>query len=507
MFGLMRPRGCNQDHSSEAARGRRLHYCGTCKTMGKLYGQRSRMLLNNDAVFLAELLTELESNGRVYSQWSRALRSFNCAAMPKTENDMPVALRYAAAATLVMSEMKLQDRAADARPGNSRTAATQMLGRIYSQPFLTASADLKQFGVPMESLWSWFRQQHERETELMASRPAEVVIHHGADASDTSLAYLAEPTEELTGAVFAQGVHAVGAESALAVKMLALGRSFGRLVYLLDAYEDEHKDLKRQEFNAFLTVYHSDNAGLSPEDRERAISSILNCRNEVIEGIAALPLSTASRRTYTKRVEANVASIVGVQEASSCCTTRKPISETTGVTVRKPSRLRVAANSAKRVATNYRSECAGALGTIQAPFVFAMVLLTALVFPREVSNATTAAECIGILFNLMFWGAAFNAMLGMTQRVLTTPFTTRFATNGSALMSPMDRGIQSSSSGGNSHTTVVTTTRVRRRPSCCLGCECDCCCDGCCDACNCACCTCEACECASCACDSCSGCC
>lgn len=36
-----------------------LHYCGACKTIGRQYGHKSRMLLNYDAVFLAELLTEL----------------------------------------------------------------------------------------------------------------------------------------------------------------------------------------------------------------------------------------------------------------------------------------------------------------------------------------------------------------------------------------------------------------------------------------------------------------
>jgi len=45
MFGLMR-------HAP------RLPYCGTCKTMGALYGQRSRVFLSHDVVFLAELLLE-----------------------------------------------------------------------------------------------------------------------------------------------------------------------------------------------------------------------------------------------------------------------------------------------------------------------------------------------------------------------------------------------------------------------------------------------------------------
>ncbi len=45
MFGLMK-------------RPPREPYCGTCKTMGERYGQKTRLLLNHDTVFLAELLLE-----------------------------------------------------------------------------------------------------------------------------------------------------------------------------------------------------------------------------------------------------------------------------------------------------------------------------------------------------------------------------------------------------------------------------------------------------------------
>ena len=42
MFGLMKARACALD--DDAKERRRLQYCGTCKTLGSLYGQRSRLL-------------------------------------------------------------------------------------------------------------------------------------------------------------------------------------------------------------------------------------------------------------------------------------------------------------------------------------------------------------------------------------------------------------------------------------------------------------------------------
>jgi len=59
MYGLMRARHCGQ--SLEQSERHRFHYCGTCKTIGRLYGQRSRLLLNHDTVFMAELLTLLSA--------------------------------------------------------------------------------------------------------------------------------------------------------------------------------------------------------------------------------------------------------------------------------------------------------------------------------------------------------------------------------------------------------------------------------------------------------------
>jgi len=167
MFGLMKPRGCSHNHSAEAAAHRRLHYCGTCKTMGKLYGQRSRILLNNDAVFLAELLTALGPDQGSVKAWAKSLQSYNCASLPANEDQMPLALRIASAATLVMSEMKLQDQIDDNPKSGFKT-----IGRLYSESFFKAANHLKEWGVPMDTLWGWCRAQHERELERSRGAPA-----------------------------------------------------------------------------------------------------------------------------------------------------------------------------------------------------------------------------------------------------------------------------------------------------------------------------------------------
>src|SRR5215475_11361430 len=110
MYGLMRARHCGQ--SVEQSERHRLHYCGTCKTMGRVYGQRSRLLLNHDAVFLAELLTLLSADSSTWNA-DKAYLSYNCLSLPGSEDGMPRALQLAAAANILLTEFKVADRIKD----------------------------------------------------------------------------------------------------------------------------------------------------------------------------------------------------------------------------------------------------------------------------------------------------------------------------------------------------------------------------------------------------------
>src|SRR5690349_9279583 len=101
MFGLMRAKKCGM--SDEEKHFRRLNYCGTCKTIGSLYGQKSRLLLNHDTVFLAEILSAL--SGDDARDWQQSYQSFNCLNMPKDE--MPRSLQFAATANVILTEFKL----------------------------------------------------------------------------------------------------------------------------------------------------------------------------------------------------------------------------------------------------------------------------------------------------------------------------------------------------------------------------------------------------------------
>ena len=140
MFGLMRAKKCGM--SAEEKNFRRLHYCGTCKTIGSLYGQKSRMLLNHDTVFLAEILTSLSDEN--VSDWQKSYQSYNCLSLPK--NEMPLSLQFAATANVILAEFKITDHISDTRQRRFNLAH-----RIFSKEFIQAEKLLNEWNFLVSS--------------------------------------------------------------------------------------------------------------------------------------------------------------------------------------------------------------------------------------------------------------------------------------------------------------------------------------------------------------------
>src|SRR5215469_12798269 len=156
MFGLMKSRSCSL--TPEQKLNRRLHYCGTCKTMGRLYGARTRFLLNNDAVFLAELLSAISDSGGPLEDWDRAYQSYNCLSLPATSETMPLPLQYAAAGALAIAEFKIADQVADSGRFPWRVAAGAL-----SNSFRLATARLVKWDFPVGELQACAVEQSKRE--------------------------------------------------------------------------------------------------------------------------------------------------------------------------------------------------------------------------------------------------------------------------------------------------------------------------------------------------------
>jgi hypothetical protein len=207
MFGLMKGTS-------------RLPYCGTCKTMGALYGQRTRLLLNHDAVFLAELMISHTAE----PDWSPAYRSFNCASVPR--ENRPVALEFAATAAVTMAHFKVVDQREDS--GGLHWRAAQ---RFFYPGYRKAERKLRGWQFPVDELTATLATQRRRE------------------AGKVSFAQVAEPTAAATALFFQYGARMISRPE-LEQTMSAIGNRFGTLIYLLDAHEDRARDARTGEFNA-----------------------------------------------------------------------------------------------------------------------------------------------------------------------------------------------------------------------------------------------------------------
>src|ERR1700754_2855913 len=268
MFGVMKARTCSL--SPELKRQRRLHYCGTCKTIGSLYGQTSRALLNHDTVFLAELLSALSGADRQLDQWHRAYQSYNCLALPPVATAMPLVLQYAATATLTLAEFKLADHLLD-----SNQRRWRMASRVFSKTFRRAAAQLAQWDFPVADLRRALRSQEAREARAL-----------GASASpDEILDDLAEPTAVATAMFMAHGAELVGVVAVKAA-MRRIGCAFGRLIYLIDALEDYGKDARSGDFNAIGAAFRLTGERLPVDIRQSVSDRIRALAAEIERGLA-----------------------------------------------------------------------------------------------------------------------------------------------------------------------------------------------------------------------------
>lgn len=290
MYGLMKAHVCSR-HKQEAQE-RRMHYCGTCKTMGRLYGQQTRFLLNNDAIFLAELLTALTSQSRSAPEWARAYRSYNCFALPSDNSEMPLPLQIAATATVVMAEFKVADQITDGGGGRWKLAR-----RLLSPAFMAAAERMKAWEFPVEDFWRWAGVQAER--EAAGARGDEQTTLDGLNS-------LAEPTAAVTALVFAHGAAAVGADRVTQQGMYEVGFAFGALIYTLDAYDDFARDMQHGDFNALQATFRIQDGGLSDDDRAMALDYLHGLRDRMETALRALPLHAKQATMFAARLRTNL---------------------------------------------------------------------------------------------------------------------------------------------------------------------------------------------------------
>lgn len=430
----MRAKKCGM--SVEEKHFRRLNYCGTCKTIGSLYGQKSRLLLNYDTVFLAEILTAVCEDD--LQNWQKSYQSYNCLNLPK--DSMPLSLQFAATANVILTEFKIADHLKDTRRRRFKFAA-----RIFSKEFLEAEKLLKTWSFPLENVRKILDTQETREAE------------------NESLESLAFPTAETTATFFSEGVKLIG-KADLQNLAREIGFAFGSLIYLLDAFEDYEKDFSKNQFNAIASAFNLKDGKISPEANRKTVSILHKLENEIISKIYKLPVAENQKSLFAARLSQNLKgklkTNLPVLKTKKACSPKSK--QTFG------QRWQNASEKARNLARNY---------SWQMPLVFLFVFAFALVAPAQSREAKSARECFDLSFNLMTLGAGLGAVLAFPKSILMQ--------NPEELLTKKGRKRKATEGGGDSG------------EGWCDSCDCCCCgcdgCDGCCD--NCDCCCCDSCDC------------
>jgi hypothetical protein len=315
-------------------RAERLSYCGSCKTIGALYGQRARLVLNHDLVFLGELLMARSPRSGA-PKWTPAHRSFNCMAMPK---EHPEALEYAATVAVVLAHFQIEDQLADSKLWRWKQAK-----RFFSPAYRKAAARLRASEFPLDEMTNLLQSQGTRE------------------ARRWSLEDVAEPTARATEMVFAHG----------AAELASIGRRFGFLVYVLDAWEDRARDLKTGEFNALLAF----------PDRDG--------RAEILSAVESLEKDLPAY--LAERLRTNVEERLGMRMRVLHGACRKSAGQ----------RWKSAVAFARAMKERERA------GFWKGAAVIATVSVLAFLVPHQVRSAESWRQSLGVVFNLMAVGALF----------------------------------------------------------------------------------------------------
>jgi hypothetical protein len=304
MFGLMKNTGCMKANQQDWYR---MHYCGTCKSIGRLYGQKSRLLLNFDCVFLAEILSVVQEEDT--EKWDDKLTNHNCFSLPEADA-LPISLQYAADINLILAEMKVRDNIQDEQP-----FVWRMAQRVLKKPFNRIHDRLTAWNIDPQVLMQHQAEDYRREKEAAATRDL-----HGL------LSWHAGPTAAITSYLFTKGAEAVE-KPHWQEAMGKLGAAFGELVYGLDAWKDVEQDQAQADFNALLL-----HPGRSMEDsREGAADWLWNKADEIQDIINEAPFPQDIKSAMNSRLMLNLSTSLG--QSPKVCAPKSGIEKATIPTI------------------------------------------------------------------------------------------------------------------------------------------------------------------------------
>jgi hypothetical protein len=208
----------------------RQYYCGLCRTLGRRYGQISRLTLNNDMTFLLILLSSLYEP-------SEETGTGRCPPHPvKRRTYVGSELcDYCADMTIVLAYLKCMDDRADDNSLRGKAGAAAL-----AKPYRT-----------VQSLYP-------EKTARIAQYVAEI------NAFETKGVQGIDVPVNLSGKILGEVFR--WREDDWGRDLQALGEELGRFIYLMDAYDDLASDLRKGRYNPLREYREQDDFDAFCED-------------------------------------------------------------------------------------------------------------------------------------------------------------------------------------------------------------------------------------------------
>lgn len=202
----------------------RAYYCGVCKSMGKNFGPLCRLGLNYDSVFLGLLLSSVNRESISLNRESCIANPFKKKWVVKNSKSVD----FSADINIILTYYKLQDDWIDERKLLSR------IGQMITVP-----------GYKRASI-----NNIEAELKIKESIAR---LHDLENKRCNSMDEAADPFGELVKAIMSLGCQCNNDNDKKAIEWM--GYNIGKWIYIIDAFNDIEKDIKKKNYNPLLLQF------------------------------------------------------------------------------------------------------------------------------------------------------------------------------------------------------------------------------------------------------------
>lgn len=279
MFGIL----TYKKFTTEQYNQFRLNYCGTCKAIGKIYGQKERLFLNFDAVFLSELLDAISKDENKFQY----IKPNTCFSLPKEINQIPFFLKYSASVNVLLACYKIEDNIVD---NHSIINIWKPLKYAENINFKKAKKFLKEAGVSISFIEETIQNQFNIEKQNQTLSDFQKTLEH-----------YCTPTGKITGEIFRASVSQLE-NYYLESLFKDIGKNFGEIIYLIDAIDDHKKDKQKGNFNILFL-----DEKLSLDEKINLATNQININLKQLKlKLESLPIQNSEKISFYDRLATNI---------------------------------------------------------------------------------------------------------------------------------------------------------------------------------------------------------